>query len=101
MSSDEPVLRRPGSLRDLRGEERMYWSYRIMRHERFNGDEVSFGLYEVHFDDDGTPMLYSQHPCGFIADSLEELRKLIECAVQDAWTKPVLTAADFAERSVP
>jgi len=65
----------------------MSWNYRIVEYEHGAG----FGLHEVYYDDDGEPDAMSQHPAGFVGETVDELNEALTMAKRAA-ERPVLKA---------
>ena len=70
----------------------MYWQYRIVNMPSQNGGEDWYGLQEVFFEPDGTPMGYADPSTG--TEDLEGLKELGEW-IADAFSKPVMHENDF------
>jgi len=72
-----------------------HWDYRVMQFAR-EGDP-SCTIHEVHYDDDGKPVAYTENPAyvAWDADEGDPTGILLRMAV--AIDKPILTPADFGE----
>lgn len=72
-----------------------HWDYRVMQFAR-EGDP-SCAIHEVHYDDDGKPVAYTENPAyvAWDADEGDPTGILLRMAV--AIDKPTLTPADFGE----
>lgn len=66
-----------------------HWNYRIIKHT-----DSTFGIYEVFYSDAGKVEMYSSDPCGFVSDSLDEMRDVLKMATE-ALSKPVLSIEDL------
>ena len=49
----------------------MGWNHRVIK--TTSGDEVSFGIHEVYYDDTGKPGMATEEAVGIVADTYEEL----------------------------
>ncbi len=58
-------------------EEFGYWNYRIIRRENPSG-EVTYGIYEVHYDMEGNLRGHSENPISVIGGSIEDIKFDIE-----------------------
>lgn len=47
------------------------WNHRIVAVER-NG-EIEYGMYEVYYDENGTPISRTEEPATFVGDTWEEV----------------------------
>lgn len=65
----------------------MSWNYRVMRRE-FAG-EVSFGIHEVYYNEDGSIRNWTTDPVSCGGETIEELQHDHECQSY-AFGKPVL-----------
>ena len=70
----------------------MTWNYRVMR--IVTADEVSHGVHEVYYDEQGRPKMYSSEPCPIYGETLEDLTSEIR-RFEAALKLPVLTPEDF------
>ena len=72
-----------------------YWNYRVMQFTE--GPETWRAIHEVHYDDDGKPVAYTENPAyvAWDADEGDPTGILLRMAV--AIDKPILTPADFGE----
>jgi hypothetical protein len=70
-----------------------HWNYRLMRYrdEAF-GD--TFGIHEVHYDDDGKPKGFTERAVGVVVDSVAEVPEVLAMMAKAA-SKPVLEHDDF------
>lgn len=59
----------------------MTWNYRMVRYPNGQG----FGLHEVYYEDDGSPLGMTSDPCGFTADSPGEMLTSLNQARDDAY----------------
>lgn len=64
------------------------WNYRIVK-QVHPGDEESYDVSEVYYDEDGVPHSFSSGKHVLSADSLEEL-KWANTEIQKAFERPVL-----------
>jgi hypothetical protein len=75
-----------------------HWNYRILA--RKLNDDVSFGLYEVHYDDNDVPRACTKEPTDVVTfisygdDPLESLKWQLD-VMQVALTKPILDYDNF------
>lgn len=69
----------------------MSWNYRLIKHVKntYVGEEVWYGIHEVHYNDDGTPKSMSTEPSYPYGTDIKELAESIENYVL-ATTKPIL-----------
>ena len=66
-----------------------YWNYRIIKRENPSG-EVTYGIYEAHYDMEGNLKGHGENPISLIGESVEDLRFEIE-NLKESLTKDVLT----------
>jgi hypothetical protein len=71
----------------------MSWNYRVIRHE-----DGSHALHEVYYDEAGAPSVYSERPCGFVGDTLDDLLASLDLARKAALERPILDAQDLPGR---
>lgn len=75
-----------------------HWNYRIIA-KKLN-DDVSFGMYEVHYDDNDIPVSFTQNPIDVLTfisygdDPIESLKWQLD-AMKLAFTKPILDYDNF------
>ena len=69
----------------------MSWNYRVMKIEE--GGETTYGVYEVYYDDEGSPRLYTKNPCPVFGNTIEELTEELG-RFRRALDKPILTPRD-------
>jgi hypothetical protein len=70
----------------------MTWSYRVVR--TTHGQEESFAIYEVYYDDDGHPEARTENPAHPAGETFEELTEDLRY-YQAALQEPVLDDAIF------
>jgi hypothetical protein len=68
----------------------MTWNYRVVR--TTDGEEESFAIYEVYYDDDGRPEACTEDPAHPSGETLEELAEDLTY-YQAALSQPVLDDA--------
>ena len=66
-----------------------YWNYRIIKRENPSG-EVTYGIYEAHYDMEGNLKGHGENPISLIGESVEDLRFEIE-NLKESLIKDVLT----------
>jgi len=66
-----------------------YWNYRIIKRELPNG-EVTYGIYEVHYDMEGNFRAHTENPMCVIGESIEDLKYDIE-NLKESLSKDILT----------
>lgn len=66
-----------------------YWNYRIIKRENPSG-EVTYGIYEVHYDMEGNLKGHTENPISVIGESIEDLKFDIE-NLKESLNKDVLT----------
>tara|TARA_B100001287_G_C22190855_1_gene303447 strand:- start:42 stop:314 length:273 start_codon:yes stop_codon:yes gene_type:complete len=54
-----------------------YWNYRVIKRENPSG-EVTYGIYEVHYDMEGNLRGHSENPISIIGESIEDIKFDIE-----------------------
>lgn len=69
----------------------MSWNYRIIKKQY--EDWETYGIAEVHYDEDGVPNMYSGHVAAY-GETLEELKANLH-QFEAAFAKPILTEEDF------
>jgi len=70
----------------------MYWNHRMVN---FTEDDESWiEICEVFYDDDHTPLLYSEKGVSVAGETKEELKNQLELMLS-CLNKPVLFKADF------
>jgi hypothetical protein len=69
------------------------WNYRLIRYDAGTQDEC-VGIFEVYYDDIGFARMYSSKPCGILANSVDDLYRVLD-KVKEAFDKPVLDAKDL------
>ena len=72
------------------------WDYPQPSGTRYDDGDV--GLHEVYYDDQGTPVMMTEQPVGFVASAEEGAQGLIrslELALQDAQNRPILDSRDI------
>lgn len=75
----------------------MTWNYRVIKSVYDvvgQPDEVTYGIHEVYYDEDGKPTSCTAEPVSLYGETLEELQEEAARFVQ-ACTLPVLTEDDF------
>lgn len=70
----------------------MTWNYRVIK--RYIGDEESYGIHEVYYDDNGYLDAYSENPIAPHGNSFNELIEDFE-HYSRALKEPVLSEKDF------
>ena len=76
----------------------MTWDYRVMKFVDGEGT-VSFMVHEVYYAFDGSLDTYTEDGCSPYGETLEELAADLK-RFAEAFTKPVLTPADFNKEKV-
>jgi hypothetical protein len=66
----------------------MTWNYRVVR--TTDGEEESFAIYEVYYDDEDRPEARTEQPASPAGETLEELQAYLR-----ALSEPVLDDAIF------
>ena len=66
-----------------------YWNYRIIKRENPSG-EVTYGIYEAHYDMEGNLKGHGENPISLIGESVEDLRFEIE-NLKESLSKDILT----------
>ena len=73
----------------------MTWNFRVMLFDAdWPGDADYYGIAEVHYDDQGKPMRYTENPVRVTWDEGEDGAKILELMAK-AFALPVLTSKDF------
>ena len=72
-----------------------FWNYRII-HNQEDGESYC-GLYEVFYDDDGTPWGRTEEPIAFVGEEPDDILNALGMALRDVQDKPVLTDDDFKD----
>lgn len=72
----------------------MIWNYRIV-HVPNEWGEVEYGIYEVFYEDDKSPWLRTERPIDFVADTPEDLIRILQMALKDAQKYRVLEDSEF------
>lgn len=70
------------------------WNYRVMR--TVSGEETTYGVHEVFYDESGTVIFWTQEPVSPIGDTVEELQTELKRMIEATW-KPMLDAEDGSE----
>ena len=70
----------------------MYWNHRMV--DFTENDEPWIEICEVYYDDDHTPLLYSEKGVSVSGENKEEIKKQLELMLS-CLNKPVLFKADF------
>jgi len=70
----------------------MYWNHRMV--DFSEKDESWIEICEVFYDDDHTPLLYSEKGVSVAGETKEELKNQLELMLS-CLNKPVLFKADF------
>lgn len=73
----------------------MSWNHRVVKRTHPNGD-VSFGIHEVYYDDDGKVTGYTKEPIGIVEDTEEDLYTTLNRLI-DAAGKDVLIYEELSE----
>lgn len=85
----------------------MTWNHRVVRREyvpikvvagESNLPEITFGIHEVYYDDDGTCHLMTEEATTLVAESLDGLKGTF-LLMQEAFDKPILNYKDHSEWS--
>ena len=66
-----------------------YWNYRIIKREN-PSREVTYGIYEVHYDMEGNLKGHAENPISVIGESIEDLKFDIE-NLRESLNKDILT----------
>ena len=74
-----------------------HWNYRLLKLEDHGAYGGLIEIVEVHYDGE-RPMGYSK--AFMVGETQGELKGVLE-RMQEAFDKPVLTEADFPNRTVP
>lgn len=69
----------------------MSWNYRIFKKQY--EDWESYGISEVHYDEDGVPIAYTDHVAAYGETPEELLGNIKQFSI--AFAKPILTKEDF------
>jgi len=64
-----------------------YWNYRVMKVEEYGA--IRYEVREVYYNRYGDVRAYAEEPGRPAADSLQELREVLECMIKSL-DKPVL-----------
>lgn len=72
----------------------MTWNYRVVR--TTDGEEESFAIYEVYYDDDGRPEARTEDPVHPSGETLEELAEDFTY-YQAALSQPMLDDTVFRQ----
>lgn len=69
------------------------WEHRVLRHDH---DRLppAYCIHEVYYDEAGNPVMYTEDPIPAVGEDLDSLA-LEHGRMVTAFTKPVLTKADF------
>lgn len=73
----------------------MSWNYRVIRHVKNN--EEFYHVHEVYYDDNGTPTMVSTEPIAPYAESVEDLKWVLE-RMLEALDKPILDYEYFKNK---
>lgn len=76
----------------------MSWNYRIIFHDL--GGDPYYALHEVHYDNDGKVIRWSENPASFVADSKEELVDSLILARRDSGSRDFLRESDLLPRGL-
>lgn len=77
--------------------EMSYWNHRIMVHTEEDG-ELSFKIHEVYYDDNDTPISYTEEPTTLEGDSLEFLKDCLKDCLEKS---PLYYGEKFPQQYVP
>ena len=72
----------------------MHWNHRILK--TVVDGEVSYGIHEVFYDDDGSLMGCSEEPIGIVSETIEGCRRDLKL-METAFKKPVLEKKIFED----
>lgn len=73
-------------------ETTSHWNYRVIEFTEVGG--VWRAIHEVHYDDGGAPVLYSQGPATIAGETNAEMAQCLEW-MRLALDKPALREIDF------
>ena len=73
----------------------MTWNHRVVKRTYPNGD-VSFGIHEVYYDDNGNVTGCTEDPIGVVEDTEEDLYTTLNRLI-DAAGKDVLIYEELSE----
>lgn len=59
-----------------------HWNYRVIRHKESDGSDF-FAIHEVHYDDDGNPVSYTENGTAPGASTLEGVWAVLEAIMAD------------------
>lgn len=69
------------------------WNYRVLK--RVVAGEISYGIYEVYYDELETPSACSSSPCEPFGETAEELKLELD-RMRRATEQPPLNYSDFS-----
>lgn len=55
-----------------------HWNYRVIRHKEPDGSDF-YSIHEVHYDDAGNPVSYTEETAAVGASTLQYLWAVLEC----------------------
>ena len=70
----------------------MTWDFRVLAQE-YKG-ELTFGIFEVYYNDDGTPNMCTENAVGAVGDTLPGLSHTLRLMLA-ALMEPILNYSDF------
>ena len=70
----------------------MSWNYRLVK--RTHNDEVSYGIHEVYYDDQGNPESITKNPVAVAEESKGDIMTTLR-HMERALTMPTLNYEDF------
>jgi hypothetical protein len=89
------VIPRPGELL----EDTMTWNYRVIEHDTPESDMGSFGIHEVHYDEQGRVTAWTEKAVGVAAETVDALKEELEI-MAEALNKPVLKESELLRELV-
>ena len=72
----------------------MTWNHRVLAHE--HKGELTFGIHEVFYNDDGVPDMCTEDAVGVVGDNLADISQTLKW-MRKALRKPILSYSDFEE----
>lgn len=63
------------------------WNFRIVK--KLDGENQSFGIHEVHYDEYGVPKSVTENPISFFTETYHGLQWNLD-RITEAFDKPVL-----------
>ena len=70
----------------------MTWNHRVLAHERKG--ELTFGIHEVFYNDDGIPDMCTEDAVGVVGDNLAGISQTLRLMLS-ALIEPILNYTDF------